>query len=104
MDYDTGEIWQNVRFESMMESDHIHRRNSNSRTIKIVWKPCCNLSPAGGQCSIHGISSYRRSDVIKLLAPYNYTISYIYTDIFSQWRHSQENGEPSHYILELTSD
>lgn len=59
IDHDTQEIWYNVRFEDRPSYDHAHRRNSNSRSVKLVWKPCCNRAPAGGTCSKHGMFNYK---------------------------------------------
>lgn len=59
VDYDTGEIWYNVRFDGDMTYDHRHRKVANTRTVKMVWRPCCVSSPRGGTCSKHGMMNYK---------------------------------------------
>lgn len=46
----TGQIWKNVRFDGTMERDHINWYNIQSRDFTLVWKPCCDQEPAGGNC------------------------------------------------------
>lgn len=59
VDHDTGEIWYNVKFDDKIATDHRFRRRSSNRTVKLVWRPCCNKNPQGGVCSKHGIYSYK---------------------------------------------
>lgn len=59
VDYDTGEVWQNVKFDADMTFDHRHRRTANTRTVKLVWRPCCSNYPEGGRCSKHGLMNYK---------------------------------------------
>lgn len=61
IDDDTQEVWYNVRFADKLSVDHTHRRTSTTRTSRLVWKPCCNKTPAGGTCSKHGIINYKSS-------------------------------------------
>lgn len=58
VDHDTDEVWYNVKFEDKMTLDHRHRRRSNARSVKLVWKPCCDREPTGGTCSKHGMKNY----------------------------------------------
>lgn len=46
----TGKKWRNVRFETTMQRDHINWFRTQSRTITLVWVPCCDTDPMGGVC------------------------------------------------------
>lgn len=59
VDHDTGEVWYNVKFDSEMNVDHRHRKTAVSRTVKLIWRPCCASSPSGGTCGKHGILNYQ---------------------------------------------
>lgn len=59
VDYDTGEIWYNVKFSGDMSYDHRHRIKSNVRSVKLIWRPCCSQAPQGGTCSTHGVMNFR---------------------------------------------
>lgn len=45
-----GTVWRRVRFDSSMERDHINWHTSHSRTLHLIWNPCCADSPKGGTC------------------------------------------------------
>lgn len=64
VDYDTGEIWYNVKFDSDMTYDHRHRNTANSRTVKLIWRPCCSSAPAGGKCGKHGMINYKSAKIL----------------------------------------
>ncbi|MCZ2442666.1 MAG: hypothetical protein LC101_02655, partial [Flavobacteriales bacterium] len=67
IDYDTGEVWYNVKFNDDMKYDHRHRIWSQSRTVSLIWRPCCANYPVGGTCSTHGMMNFKpkRDDCIK---------------------------------------
>jgi hypothetical protein len=50
VDLRTGQIWRKVRFEGAMTRDHINWRKTQSRTLTMIWNPCCEEAPAGGTC------------------------------------------------------
>lgn len=87
IDYDTKEIWYNVRFSDKMDVDHTNRRTATNRNIKLVWKPCCNKSPKGGTCSRHGVTNYRITN-INVDPNYDnqncYTIIDVLSDVYDQ--------------------
>ena len=106
IDHDTGEVWFNVRFDNLMESDHRHRRNSTDRTIKLVWKPCCNKYPSGGTCSIHGMvfNKNHYDDKIAPSTPLNFVLENLESGSFSaSWSPSTDEGSGIYYYeLEIT--
>lgn len=71
----TGYIWRKVRFEGVMERDHINWRTIQRRNVKLIWNPCCATEPAGGVCP----HSTTRTDTYPPSVPQNvnvFTVSY----------------------------
>lgn len=66
-DEETGELWQNCRFEKEMVKDHVNRRTNQSRSVSIVWKPCCASAPLGAACVVH--YGYQPGQVVDLSIP-----------------------------------
>ena len=92
IDEETGETWQNVSFERPLDKDHVNRYTNQSRTAYLVWKPCCNLSPLGGACVIHG-GQYQ------LDTPDEFTLDSEGDEFTASW---DEVDMATSYVLELS--
>jgi hypothetical protein len=51
IDVRNNQRWKHVRFETALQKDHINWTKSHSRTVTMVWNPCCDKAPSGGTCS-----------------------------------------------------
>ncbi len=69
VDHRTNHIWRRVRFDQTMGRDHVNWRKSQSRSVFMIWRPCCATEPEGGICVHKTVPVADECDVVQEVIP-----------------------------------
>lgn len=99
IDIKTGQRWKHVRFENDMTRDHINWRKVQSRTVSMIWNPCCEVAPAGGTCP--HVTTIK--DIANPTVPDTFLATgFSNTEIHLAWKPSYDDIGIKGYELEVT--
>ena len=94
----TKYVWRNVRFENKVDRDHINWRRTQSRTMSLIWNPCCDTDPMGGVC----VHSTVVTDNVAPTVPQNIDATEISSSrIDVTWDAALDNVGIHYYELEI---
>lgn len=96
-DFRTGEAWRRVRFDGTMERDHINWNRTQSRELKLVWRPCCATAPLGGVCQHQTVITDRFAPTV----PQNLSVELAMNTNIVTWSLSFDDVGVKNYEIEI---